>query len=113
MTLAFVINVTEDQNVVLRKVSNSGDGSCRKGMKCGESLSLKWGRSCSSGNVKSLGRAEHRLTQDTKVKRQIPFLGEFPVRIRKLGVAVPARARTHPRWCSVVLMARSWEALTT
>lgn len=79
----------------------------------GESVS-EGGRSCSSGNVKkSPGRAEHRLAQGTKVKRQIPFLGEFPVQIRKLGVTVQAQARPHPRWCSVVLMARSWEALTT
>lgn len=36
----------------------------------------------------SPGRAEHRLTQGTKVKRQIPFLEEFPVQIRKLAVEV-------------------------
>lgn len=51
-----------------------------------------------TGSVEeSPGRAEHRLTQGTKVKRQIHFLEEFPVQIRKLGVemvrAVPGVRR--------------------
>lgn len=49
------------------------------------------------GVEESPGRAEHRLTQGTKVKRQIRFLEEFPVQIRKLGVemvrAVPGVRR--------------------
>jgi len=64
----------------------------------GESVSEGAG-SCSSGNVeKSLSRPEHRLTQGTEVKRQIPYLEEFPVRIRELGVTVQTQARPHPRW---------------
>lgn len=51
----------------------------------------------------SPGRAEHRLTQGTKVKRQIPFLDEFPVQIRKLGVemvrAVPGSGGCHCTKC--------------
>lgn len=57
-----------------------------------------------TGSVEeSPGRAEHRLTQGTKVKRQIPFLDELPVQIRKLGVemvrAVPRSGGCHCTKC--------------
>lgn len=50
----------------------------------------------------------NRLTQGTEVKRQIPFLDEFPVQIRKLGV----EGETLFRMVHAVSVVRSREAVT-
>lgn len=100
---AFAISMEEDQDVILREQGIPQDGRHRKGMKHRESLPLNRGEAAHWSMEESPGRAEHRLTQGTKVKRQIPFLDEFPVQIRKLGVemvcAVPGSGGCHCTKC--------------
>lgn len=93
----------EDQDVILREQGIPQDGRHRKGMKHRESLPLNRGEAAHWSMEESPGRAEHRLTQGTKVKRQIPFLDEFPVQMRKLGGemvrAVPGSGGCHCTKC--------------
>lgn len=97
MTLLFAISLEKDQDVTLRKQGAPEDGRNRKGMKHGVVCPRTGEKLLTGGVEESPGRAEHRLTQGTKVKRQIRFLEEFPVQIRKLGVemvrAVPGVRR--------------------
>lgn len=61
MTLPFVLNVQEDQDMVLRELVNLGDRSHRKGKKCRGSPSLKRGE---AAHLEAQRRARAELNAD-------------------------------------------------